>query len=90
MITPTISAICWTLGVAPTMWPVLRSCITSPAIAADEATIEAIRTVANIRVEVSKFRRPSPMSNTNTTVNSSVAIVIPETGELEDPTTPAI
>ena len=30
------------------------------------------------------------MRRTKTTVNSKVAIVIPETGELEEPTTPAI
>ena len=72
------------------MCPVFKSCITSPAIAADEATIDAISIVASINVEVSRFSNPSPISNTSTTVNNSVAIVIPETGEFDEPTTPAI
>ena len=75
---------------APTICPVFRSCITSPAIAAEEATIEAISIVASISVDVSRFSNPSPTISTRTTVNSNVAIVIPDIGELDEPTTPAM
>ena len=82
--------VCCILGVAPTIWPVFKSCITSPAIAAEEATIEAINIVASIKVGVDKPNIRSPIIQTRATVNSKVAIVMPDTGELEEPTTPAI
>ena len=64
--------------------------MTSPAIAALEATMAAMRSVANIR---SCFAIPSiksPMMYTSPTVNSNVAMVMPETGEFDEPTTPAM
>ena len=72
------------------MWPVFKSCITSPAIAAEEATIDAISMVANISVGVERPSIRSPIIHTSATVNNSVAIVIPDTGEFDEPTTPAI
>ena len=90
VITPIISAVCCSLGVAPTIWPVFKSCITSPAIAADDATIDAMSIVANISVGVERPSIKSPIIQTKATVNKRVAIVIPETGEFDEPTTPAM
>ena len=90
VITPTISAICCFHGVAPTKCPVFRSCITSPAIAALTATTLAMINVANISSFCSIPRITSPTTQTNNAVPINVAIVIPDTGELLDPTTPAI
>ena len=90
VMTPTISAICCRHGVAPTMWPVFKSCMTSPAIAALLATTAAIRSVAYINSVCDKSRISDPTIHTNPTVNNNVAMVIPETGELLDPTTPAM
>ena len=44
--TPTISAICWRIGEAPTSWPVLRSCRLSFEIVAHAKTI-AVMNSAN-------------------------------------------
>ena len=90
VITPTISAICCRQGVAPTIWPVFRSCMTSPAIAALLATTAAISNVAYINSSCPKPRKYDPTIHTSPTVNNNVAIVIPDTGELLEPTTPAI
>ncbi|CAI8196892.1 MAG: Uncharacterised protein [Methanobacteriota archaeon] len=88
--TPTTSPICCFHGVAPTRCPVFRSCITSPAIAAFTATTDAISKVAYINSSVSSPRAKSPTTQTMSDVAINVAIVIPDTGELEDPTTPAM
>ena len=90
VMTPIISAVCCILGVVPTICPVFKSCITSPAMAADDATIEAINIVASINVGVDNPNIKSPIIHTRATVNNSVAIVMPDTGELDEPTTPAI
>ena len=88
--TPTISATCCRQGVAPTIWPVFKSCITSPAIAALLATTDAMRSVAYINSVCSNPKKRDPTIQTKPTVNNSVAIVIPDTGELLEPTTPAM
>ena len=59
-------------------------------MAADDATIEAINIVASINVGVDNPNIKSPIIHTRATVNNSVAIVMPDTGELDEPTTPAI
>ena len=90
VITPTISATCCLHGVAPTMCPVFKSCITSPAIAALLATTAAMRSVAYISSVCDKPRNNDPTIQTRPTVNNNVAMVIPDTGELLEPTTPAM
>ena len=59
-------------------------------MAAEEATIAAISSVASMSSSVPNFKKKSPTTHTKATVNNSVAIVIPDTGEFEEPTTPAI
>ena len=64
--------------------------MTSPAIAADVATIAAMNIVATIISVCPISRIRPPTIHTSAIVNSRVAIVIPETGEFEEPTTPAM
>ena len=89
-VTPTTSAVCWRQGVAPTMFPVFRSCMTSPAMALEEATTAAMSNVARMSSSVARLRMRSPTTQTRRTVNSMVAMVMPDTGEFDEPTTPAM
>ena len=64
--------------------------MTSPAMAALEATMAAMSNVAYIRSCFAMPRKTSPTIYTKPTVNSNVAMVMPETGEFDEPTTPAM
>ena len=83
--TPIISPICCFLGVAPSRYPVFRSCDVSPAIAATIQITDPIAIAAVI---------PSipvlPLALIDIVAIRSVAIAIPETGLLELPTRPTI
>jgi hypothetical protein len=83
---PTINMTCCFHGVAPTSQPVLRSCRLSPAMAAAHATTAPMRMAA---------AAPFPPASPNTTrrrseANRRVAMVTPETGLLDEPTSPVM
>src|SRR5690242_904550 len=85
MITLTTCIHCWAAGVEPTNCPVLRSCAISPAVLAAQQTTPATPSTARI---ADSPRTPS--ANRTPEVSSSAQIVIPDTGEFEDPTRPTI
>ena len=77
---------CCRHGVAPTIWPALRSWRLSPATAAAQQTTAPIM-IAAIGAE----GEPRPRSKTSTSeANKIVAIVMPETGLFDEPTMPAM
>ena len=82
---PISSPICCHIGVAPTIKPVLRSCDVSPAIA---ATIQI--TVPTQIADTIPVYPVIPVPFNSAVAISRVAIAIPETGLLEDPTSPTI
>src|SRR5689334_19623417 len=84
-ITPTICITCCRHGVDPTSCPHLRSCRLSPPIAAAQHTTPPISTAA-----VGPALGPAPSPSRMSAVVSTVVIVIPETGLLDDPTSPAM
>ena len=76
--------ICCFQGVAPTILPVFRSCKLSPPIAAAQHTTAPTKMAA---------AAPDSLPNKariNKEVNRIVAIVTPDIGLLDEPTTPAI
>src|SRR5690606_25894262 len=81
----TIVAICWRAGVAPTMRPVFRSCATSPAAQVAQQTTPAIPSVAST---ADSPEMPTP--SITAAENSSATMVMPDTGEVDDPTSPAM
>src|SRR5687768_15610261 len=74
---------CWFLGVAPTRWPVFRSCAVVPPLEAamqtTAATVKAV-SVAGLSVR--------PISKNTRHVNKSVATVMPEIGFEDEPIRP--
>ena len=64
--------------------------MTSPAMALEEATTAAMSRVARMSSSVARLRMRSPTTQTRRTVNSMVAMVMPDTGEFDEPTTPAM
>ena len=83
--TPINSPICCFEGVAPTKNPVFRSCDVSPAIA------DAIQTIPpTVMAEIIPVIPVIPAAFNIIVVNSNVAIVIPDMGFDELPTTPTI
>ena len=82
-ITPTICITCCFHGVAPTMWPVFRSCRLSPPMAAAQQTTAPTRMAAAGPVALSV-----PRATSSSAVASIVAIVTPEIGLFDDPTSP--
>src|SRR5690349_16292120 len=85
-IEPMASMTCCRHGVAPTRYPALRSCRLSPATQAAQHTTAPIMTAATGPIVDSL---PRNASNTNA-ANRIVAIVMPETGLLDEPTRPAM
>src|SRR3954468_20872989 len=83
---PMASITCWRHGVAPTRYPALRSCRLSPATQAAQHTTAPIITAATGPMVELLPRKPSNTS----AANRMVAMVMPETGLLEDPTRPAM
>ena len=85
VVTPKRSPICWRAGVAPTMYPVLRSCDVAPATAAATQTTPPI---------VSASTRCStpvhPIARKISAVSSTVATVIPEIGFDDAPICPVM
>ena len=86
LITPTSCISCCFHGVAPTILPVLRSCRLSPPIAAAQHTTAPIRIAAAAPLDESTSKKVI----INNELNNIVAIVTPDIGLFEDPTTPAI
>jgi len=84
VMTPMTSPICWRFGVAPTRWPVFRSCDVSPAIAA------AMQTIAPIVSTVTLASRPTAFAPNRSAQVSTVAIVMPDVGLEVTPTRPTI
>ena len=83
---PIASITCWRHGVAPTIWPALRSWRLSPATAAAQHTTAPIMIAA-----IGPSAASRPMSRISTSdANRIVAMVIPETGLLEEPMMPAM
>ena len=68
------------------MWPVFRSCILSPPMAAAQQT-----TAPTIMAPAAPTSEPVPsIANNSNDENNIVAMVTPEIGLLDEPTTPAI
>ena len=86
LITPTNCINCCFHGVAPTILPVLRSCKLSPPIAAAQHTTAPIK----IAVAAPFDESISKKVIINRELNNIVAMVTPDIGLFEDPTTPAI
>ena len=85
-IVPTICIICWRYGVAPTIWPAFKSCILSPAMAPAQQT-----TLPTMIAAAGPLTAPLPISSTNSKAETTtVAIVNPESGLLDEPTRPAM
>src|SRR3954468_4541501 len=73
------------MGVAPTRYPVLRSCDVPPALAA------AMQTTAPTQRAIGEYMSPVQPRNTNSRqVRISVAMVIPEIGFDEVPIRPVM
>src|SRR5438477_744991 len=72
-------------GVEPTSCPHLRSCRLSPPIAAAQHTTPPIRIAATGPAGLSR-----PRARSNNAETRMVEIVIPGTGLLEEPTSPAM
>src|SRR5574338_205752 len=73
------------MGVAPTMYPVLRSWEVAPAFAA------AIQTTAPTHSATGEYQSPvQPSATKMVHVRMSVAIVMPETGLDDEPISPTI
>src|SRR5262245_35549527 len=83
---PTVFISCCLYGVAPTMRPALRSCRLSPAIAAPQHTTAPIK-IAEAGPAGLPFPRTASSKREEQRI---VAIVTPEMGLFEEPTTPAI
>ena len=80
-----ICIICCLKGLAPTICPVFKSLHTSPDVQAAQHTIAATPSVATI-----PSVPENPKIYNSPPVNNTAVIVIPETGELEFPTSPTI
>src|SRR5688500_17109179 len=80
---PITIAHCWFLGVAPTRWPVFKSCAVVPPLEAAMHTTAA--TVKAVSVAGLSER---PMSKNTRQVNNSVATVMPEIGFDDEPIRP--
>src|ERR1700679_3988991 len=72
-------------GVEPTSWPHLRSCMLSPPIAAAQHTTPPIRIAATGPAGLLR-----PMPSSSSAEGRIVAIVMPDTGLFDDPTSPAM
>src|SRR4051812_46118550 len=82
---PTKIAICWAEGVAPTREPVLRSCEVVPPFDDAMQTIPAIDRAAR------RYSGPTqPRTTKIAQVKRSVAIVMPEIGFDDEPSSPVI
>src|SRR3954468_20565570 len=83
---PMASITCWRHGVAPTRYPAFRSCRLSPATQAAQHTTAPIMTAAT-----GPMVEDLPRNATSTSAaNRIVAIVMPDTGLLDEPTSPAM
>ena len=82
---PTKSAICWLRGVAPTMYPLFKSCDVAPALAA------AIQIIPPTTRAMGSYALPvQPTAIKIKQVPIKVAMVIPLMGLLEEPISPTI
>src|SRR6476620_4917719 len=76
-------AICCNRGVAPTRNPVLRSCEMVPPLD------DAMQTIPPIDSAVTKYGGAvQPITRKMRQVKSRVAIIIPDVGQEDDPTSP--
>src|ERR1700677_3263680 len=82
-ITPIMMAICCFNGVAPMRYPVLRSCEVSPAF---EAAMQT--TPPMVMARAPKAGAVQPLTRKMAAVAMSVAMVMPETGDADEPTMP--
>src|ERR1700735_4011005 len=83
--TPIMMAICCFHGVAPMRYPVLRSCEVSPAF---EAAMQT--TPPMVMARAPKAGAVQPLTRKMAAVAMSVAMVMPETGDVDAPTMPTI
>ncbi len=84
---PIASITCCRHGVAPTIWPALRSWRLSPATAAAQQTTAPIM-IAAIGPSGAAAARAAAISTSD--ANRIVAIVMPDTGLFDEPTRPAM
>ena len=76
---------CWRAGVAPTSWPVFRSCEMSPALdAATQTTVPTVRIAARAAMSV------QPRATNTTDTPSSVTSAMPEVGFDDTPMRPTM
>src|ERR1700679_1936939 len=85
MMTPIMMAICCFLVVAPVMEPVFKSWLVSPAL---EAAMQT--TPPMVMARAPKAGAVQPLTRKMAAVAIRVAMVMPETGEAEEPTMPTI
>src|SRR6185437_4014213 len=83
--TPKISATCCFHGVEPTRYPVFRSWLVSPAFDAAMQT-----TPPTVIASAPKAGAVQPLTRKTAAVAISVAIVMPDTGDADEPTMPTM
>ena len=87
--TPTMSAICWRLGDAPTSWPVFKSCKLSFEIVAQAKTIAVIKSANATSAPL--LSGVGVTARTRSEAQSTIdRIPTPEMGLLDAPMRPAM
>src|SRR6185295_235779 len=87
--TPTMSAICWRIGEAPTSWPVFKSCKLSFEIVAHAKTIAVTKSAK--ATSAGRVSVVGDTAKTSTDAQSTIdRMPTPEIGLLEAPISPAI
>ena len=83
---PAISAHCWRAGVAPTSWPVLRSCRLSLEIVALASTAEVMKRASGTAMAVA----PAGIASSASEERLTARMAMPEIGLEDEPTMPAM